>query len=190
MGQLRGHDYALGIIVLGVVFSVGGLWTNAFYQPALFTGLFIVAGIAIGGSYIGAGAVGVASGVVDTGLLPIVAAGMGVLIGFGSVEIVFDPPSGDRVWLLLGLALLNGQILLGTTISEQEQLVAFVAESVAVFVLAFSYLSANTSTTNIASFLTVSTITTLIFAIFGWPLYRLGVVPDVELRNWSIRSSM
>jgi hypothetical protein len=131
-------------------------------------------GIAIGGSYIGVGGIGIVSRVADTELLPFAAAGIGLLIGFGSLEVVFDPPSGERVWLLLGLATLNGQVLLGAIISETEQSVAFIAESVAMFVFALTYLAANTPSTNLASFLTVSTLTTLLFVIFGWPLYRFG----------------
>lgn len=107
-------------------------------------------------------------------MLPFLAAGIGVLLGFGSVAVVFGQPSSVHVWLLLGLATLNGQILLGAVISNTEQSVTFIAESVAVFVLALSYLTANTPSTNLASFLTVSTLATLLFVIFGWPLYQFG----------------
>lgn len=174
MGVPSGYDHALGITLIGVVLFVGGLWAVTFHHPGLFWGIFIAAGIAIGGSYIGVGGVGVVSRVADTELLPFVAAGIGVLIGFGSFAVVFGQPSSERVWLLLGLATLNGQILLGAVISETEQSVTFIAESVAVFVLALSYLAANTPSTNLASFLTVSTLTTLLFVIFGWPLYQFG----------------
>jgi hypothetical protein len=174
MAILDSYNHALGIILVGVVLFVGGLWAVTFYQPVLFEGIFIAAGIAIGGSYIGVGGIGIVSRVVETDLLPFVAAGIGLLIGFGSVEFVFDQPSSERVWLFLGLATLNGQVLLGAIISETEQSVAFIAESIAVFVFALTYLAANTPSTNLASFLTVSTLTTLLFVIFGWPLYRFG----------------
>jgi hypothetical protein len=168
------YDYALGIGFIGVLLFAGSLFAVSFYQPVLFEGIFIAAGIAVGGSYIGVGGAGVVSRVVNTELLPFVATCIGVFIGFSSVEVVFGQPSGEGIWLFLGLATLNGQVLLGSAISGTKHSIVFIAESVAVFVLAFSYLVANTLPTNLASFLTVSTLTTLLFVVFGWPLFQFG----------------
>lgn len=174
MGVASGYTHAFGITLVGVVLVAGGFWAITFRHPGLLWGVPIAAGIAIGGSYVGVGGVGIVSRVVDTELLPFVAAGIGVLIGFGSFAVVFGQPPGDRVWLLLGLAILNGQILLGAGISETERSVTFIAEAVAVFVLTLSYLAASTASPNLDSFLIVSTVTTLLFVIFGWPLYQFG----------------
>lgn len=175
MGVLSGYNHALGITLVGVVLVAAGYWTITFQHPGIIWGVFFAAGIAIGGSYIGVGGVGVGSQVFDTELLPFLAAGIGVLLGVGSFSVVFPPQApGSRIWPLLGLAILNGQILIGAGISETKRSVTFIAEAVALFVLAFGYLAANTPSTNLDSFLTVSTAITLLFLIFGWPLYQFG----------------
>lgn len=174
MGVQDGDTYALGLTLVGVVLVAGGFWAITFRHPGLLWGVFVAAGIAIGGSYLGAGGMGVVSRIVETESLPVVAAGSGVLLGVGSFAIVFGQPAGEGVWLLLGVAILNGQILLGAGLSETDQPVPFIAEAVAVFVLALGYLAATSASTNLASVLSVSTVTALLFVVFGWPLYRFG----------------